>query len=246
MTMTPLIQQLLSRMAEQDLKPKSLADRAGLNETAVRDIIKGRSRNPRIDTLEKLARALGCTTAELTGKAQPGVAPIELNAVVVRGAVAAGIWRDAIEWDFDDQYAVSAPPDSRFPGVERFGLEVRGNSMDRVYPEGTIIICIRFMDLGALPSNGDRVVCIRRNEEGLVEATVKEFVIDNNQRAWLWPRSSQPEFQQPWPLLADDLPISGDLNDIPATVHAGIMEIGEGPEPAVQIAALVTGSYRRE
>ncbi|MEO0633088.1 MAG: adenosylcobalamin-dependent ribonucleoside-diphosphate reductase [Pseudomonadota bacterium] len=40
---------------------------AGLSYTSVYDIIKGKSKNPRIDTLEKIAAALGVSAADITG-----------------------------------------------------------------------------------------------------------------------------------------------------------------------------------
>ena len=60
--------------------------------------------------------------------------------------------------------------------MPRFALKVVGPSMDLMYPDGTIILCVRYADLGRLPESGERVVCQRRDDQGLVEATVKEFV----------------------------------------------------------------------
>lgn len=55
------------RMKALGLNPKSLSKKAGLNETFVRDLLEGRSRNPRADSLQKLAKSLDCTVGELTG-----------------------------------------------------------------------------------------------------------------------------------------------------------------------------------
>ncbi|MBN35265.1 MAG: hypothetical protein CMM46_10925 [Rhodospirillaceae bacterium] len=62
---THLVSELRRRLALTRLSQKRLATMAGLNETAVRDIIAGRSRHPRHDTLQKLANALDCTVADL-------------------------------------------------------------------------------------------------------------------------------------------------------------------------------------
>ncbi len=59
-------------MNELGLNQKRLSLGAGLNETYVRDIIKGRTRNPRTDSLGKLARALGCSRADLLPPADRG------------------------------------------------------------------------------------------------------------------------------------------------------------------------------
>ena len=55
-------------MRSLNLNRKSLSQRAKLNETFVRDIITGRVKSPRYDNLAKLADALGCSVADLTGE----------------------------------------------------------------------------------------------------------------------------------------------------------------------------------
>lgn len=63
-----IVLRLQEEMERQGLTQKALALKAGLNETAVRDILKRRSRAPRVDTLEKLAEALGTTVDSLLGE----------------------------------------------------------------------------------------------------------------------------------------------------------------------------------
>ncbi len=53
------------RMLALEMNQKHLARAAGLNETYVRDILKGKSRNPKHEHLAKLADALGCTLNDL-------------------------------------------------------------------------------------------------------------------------------------------------------------------------------------
>lgn len=52
-------------MAVAGLNPRSLSLKAGLNPTAVRDMLEGRTRSPRYDTAEALAKALGTTATHL-------------------------------------------------------------------------------------------------------------------------------------------------------------------------------------
>ncbi len=54
------------RMAAAGFSARSLSIAAGLNPTAVRDILIGRSKQPRFQTLYRLARVLGCSVEELT------------------------------------------------------------------------------------------------------------------------------------------------------------------------------------
>lgn len=144
-----------------------------------------------------------------------GSAPIALTRVPVIGAVEAGAWREALEYlPDDDQPFVDVPPDPRYPSSRRFALQVRGPSMNLVYPEGSHVIVIPAMDLGEgwTAQDGQRVIVQRVNDTGECEATVKEFKIDGDGAAWLWPRSSHPEFQQPW-RVPDDWHGNGDFDE---------------------------------
>ena len=47
---------------------KRLSTEAGLNTSAVRDIMAGKSMNPRLDTVRAIAGALGITVSELIGE----------------------------------------------------------------------------------------------------------------------------------------------------------------------------------
>ncbi len=72
---THLVRELQRRMALARLSQKRLALMAGLNETAVRDIVTGRSQHPRHDTLQKLANALECTVVDLIDERSGPSAP---------------------------------------------------------------------------------------------------------------------------------------------------------------------------
>lgn len=240
MTESPLQIELRRRMIKAGYNQKGLARAAGLNETAVRDILKGRSRNPRSDTLEALGRVLGCTIDALRGNVPPE-GPDALRKVRVIGSVQAGEWIEALEWPPSDWYVIDAPADDRFNGIQRFALEVKGASMNRVYAEGDIVICVRFDDIGRLPASGERIVVQRHNGQGMIEATVKEFVVDRSGQTWLWPRSSDPRFQDP---IA--IPTAPPSLDTPPPSAAGFGEPPVDEDQSIDIVALVIGSYRRE
>jgi transcriptional regulator with XRE-family HTH domain len=72
-TATPeWVRNLRRLMDEQGFNPRSLSLRAGLNATAVRDMIEGRSRFPRYDTVQALADALNTTPALLMSSDKTG------------------------------------------------------------------------------------------------------------------------------------------------------------------------------
>jgi transcriptional regulator with XRE-family HTH domain len=59
------VRNLRTLMEERGFNPRSLSLKAGLNATAVRDMLEGRSRFPRYDTAQALAAALDTTPAML-------------------------------------------------------------------------------------------------------------------------------------------------------------------------------------
>lgn len=84
----------------------------------------------------------------------------------------------------------------KYRGLEPIALEVRGPSMNRVYPHSTIVICVAYIDLGREPVHGERVVVQRRRGD-VVEASVKEYRRDGDGTPRLWPLSTHPEHQAP-------------------------------------------------
>ncbi|KDE20693.1 transcriptional regulator [Acetobacter aceti 1023] len=77
MTRSPVADELERRMAQLGLSQKALARKAGVGDTYVRDILKGKSRNPGGEKLECIAAVLGCTARDLlfpgVDHAQPGL-----------------------------------------------------------------------------------------------------------------------------------------------------------------------------
>ena len=128
-----------------NLDMKGLSIKAGLNETFVKDIINGRSRNPTATRLAKLAKALGCTVADLTGEHTPSqVATPPTNGVAIPELdvhAAAGLGSDeaaTIMASYESSAVIGMhtyPIDSFreaygvAPGKIRI-IPVRGNSME--------------------------------------------------------------------------------------------------------------------
>ena len=144
------------------------------------------------------------------------------NQYLVRGAVAAGVWVEAFEWPEDQWEPYTGGDHVKADAGRRFGLRVDGDSMNMVYPSGTILDCLSVLD-GNQPQSGQRVVVVRKRADETLEATVKEYLVDADGKEWLVPRSTNPSFQTPFSM--DD---PGD----------GVVE--------VTIIAVVVGSYRPE
>lgn len=115
----------------------------------------------------------------------------------VQGAVAAGVWKESLQYPEEEWSYFTGSPDVRAPLNHRFGLKVQGHSMDIPYPPGTVIECVRYWGDEPIP-NGKRVVVQRTRFNGELETTVKEYQRDANGIEWLVPRSTHPEFQAPF------------------------------------------------
>lgn len=61
---------LQTRMEDKDLSPHELERKAGLKESAVRNILSGRSSNPGIESLTAIADTLDCSIDDLVGKTE--------------------------------------------------------------------------------------------------------------------------------------------------------------------------------
>jgi transcriptional regulator with XRE-family HTH domain len=122
----------------------------------------------------------------------PGTAPQHLPII---GEVAAGVFRDSVELDQGDWTYVFFPPDSRYPCVDRFCLRVRGPSMNKIYPEGSIVLCVGMIAADLQPEEG-AVYVVDRVIHGEYESTLKELRISDGKK-YLWPCSTDPAHQQP-------------------------------------------------
>lgn len=160
---------------------------------------------PKAEATAKIAELAGQTVGEFLGLRPLVNREISARTYPVVGELAAGVWRETFEWDPDDQYEVPAP--MMAPGMPNYPLKgyvVRGNSMNRIYPDGTLVFVAATIANGLKPKTGNRVLVSRRNRAGLYEATLKEYVVDDAGAKWLWPRSYDPEFQAPIPYRSTD------------------------------------------
>ena len=217
MAETILQHEIRTRMIAQGFNQKSLARAASLNETAVRDILKGRSRNPRIDTLEALARTLGCAVQDLTGYGEPARIRKRTNQVDVVGAVEADSWQYKLVRSTDEWYRIDIPKDPRFHSKPLYALEVRGDA--RLYKDGDVVICLATEDVGRDLAHGDRLVIQRSRGDRKAVFLIGEYHVDNDGQARI--------------LIG-----SGDID------QAG--ELVKADAPDVTAIAIIVGSFRKE
>jgi len=127
--------------------------------------------------------------------------------ITIIGAVEAGVWRERTEWPESERYDIEVGY-SIVPNAERFGLVVEGYSMDKVFPPGSELECIRVYRGSQEPQDGDLVV-VERRQHDLRETTCKR--LRKRDDKWeLHCESTKPEFQTPIPLGSPDNEHFGD------------------------------------
>lgn len=214
-----LSQQIRSARRKMGLNQSEFAERLGVNQATVSRWESGST--PDINALDKISKLTGIDMASLVNADL--LASHSGPTLFIKGEVAAGVWKEALEWERSDWMPYVGGSHIDAPITARFGLAVVGESMNEVYPPGTILDCVSCIHAGIEKiESGQRVIVVRRKFTGEVEATVKEY-LETSDGAWLVPKSRNPAFQQPIPLK----------------------DGAEGVEET-SIIAVVKGSYRPE
>lgn len=155
---------------------------------------------------ERLAPHLGVTPAQLIFEPDELRKSIDLNVrlISVKGHVQAGAWTESFEWSEDDFYDVAVPKVPELEGVNLYGAETRGPSMNRIYQEGTILVFSDIIETGDVVESGKRYIIEREKPGGEREVTVKQAYIDEKGELWMVPSSDDPRFQTPLNLNGED------------------------------------------
>lgn len=211
---------LAKRLKVLGKKNRGLAKHLGIPDSRVTEIIKG-DRAIQVNELAALADFLEWSNDELmhamgarNRRRTPGVA------LMLKGNVQAGHWMREAHLPEEDWKPVGLPVPAEYQNSEPFVLRVVGHSMDEVYPDGTLIVCVPTIHLNRELRAGERVVVERKNRNGEVEMTVKEYAVDGT-RKWLVARSTKPEFR-------------------------GAVEMVKRGTESVEAVALVVASYKME
>ncbi len=185
------------RKALQDkgLSMKEASLRAGKGETFVRDLLE-RGRAPSIDNFLAIAKIVGQPAGYLLGEAAP-VDQTELRRVTVGAHVQAGVWTETWEWPESDRYDVYVPDVPEYRTFQLYAAEARGTSMNKRYPERTVLVFTDVHETMEDPIPGKRYVVERRKPSGEAEHTVKLLHLDDDGKYWLIPESDDPRFQAP-------------------------------------------------
>lgn len=178
------------------LSQAQLASVSGVSQQLISQIERGI--NLTTKHLPKLANALGVSVGAIDPEYQ-GPAPSS-RTVKVTGRVQAGEWAEQWQWEDEDFYEVAVPADEDLIGYALYAAETRGTSMNRRYPEGTVLVYTSAIHTFEDIKPGSRYIVERAAADGTLEATVKLVFRDERGKLWLLPESTDPLFQQAIPL----------------------------------------------
>lgn len=188
----------------QGTTAKALSKALGTNDTLVRDILSGKSKNARGDTMAKIAAELGVDVSELlSGVEIEHRALAEASELPILGSIQAGAWLALDESGQDEPIFFSAVADRRYSHARQWLREVRGDSMNaRGIVAGDLAHIVDLAGAG-INLNTGMVVEVTRCREGrsLREITLKEVEITDH-GITLWPRSTNPRWKDP--IVMDD------------------------------------------
>lgn len=177
------LQEALNRTGEN---PTRLSERLGLSKSFVRDIMRGKTRSPRSESLDKLADALGTTTDYLLGKDVDGAVrgpAIERQGETLSyaGVIQAGQFISVDEYFTQDPDSVPdyVLPDMKFGKVRQYAYKAAGDSMNEAgILDGMWVVAADasdYVDSYGDIVTGDLVVVERCRFQGSErELTVKE------------------------------------------------------------------------
>ena len=133
-------------------------------------------------------------------------APGEQVNVVIKGEARCNHWQQDCWYKADHRYAVSVPPDPRFPDAERFGIKLRCPDMNLRYPEGSLLLCVPLDAVEGTIEIDQRylIECRRRRgHDQETELTVKTLTTASRNRPIFVTESSEPGHQISVPLFGN-------------------------------------------
>lgn len=147
----PVAEILEALMSKHRLSQTELANRSGVSQPAINRILKERAKQPRKETLQKIADVLGVTPDQLMGQE-----PISAR-MIATGAVPIVSWESLGQGPHSRHSEWLACPVDH--SNETFALPVLGEAMvgDNGYREGEII----FIDPCVISAHGKDVVALK-------------------------------------------------------------------------------------
>lgn len=136
----------------------------------------------------------------LTGRGQPNssVAKMPLPGMApILGTVAAGRWLEVDSVSSEPEGHMPLMPGLSYPAECYYYVRAQGTSMNKVFADGTLLLCLSVAESGVIiVSNDIAIVERRREQDGLIETTAKR-VRQSGKTLQLWPESTDKLYREP-------------------------------------------------
>jgi transcriptional regulator with XRE-family HTH domain len=172
---------------ERGIGQQEMADRLGIHITNYNKLENGKSK-PSIERFQTVAQILGCDLKDLFGDP-----PKAWRSVRVATTVEAGNWSEGLELEHDRR-VVAIPDRPEWRKLTLRAAIVRGDSMNRRYPDGSIIVFTDMIETNE-PLRTDAAYVVERERHGEFERTCKVLIRRRDRTLWLLPDSNDPTFE---------------------------------------------------
>jgi len=186
-----LPERLRKAMGDKGINGAELARRLDLERQAIYNWLAGRA-EPTQQNLRNLATILDVEQEWLSSGRK--VKPDITLGLQLHGDVAAGVWIEVHENQDMEYRRVAVAPDPNYPTDAQYALTVRGNSVNKIARDGSIIACVDILTAGVDIRDRDLVV-VERRRGAIVETTVKRARKAAG-KLELWPESDDPAHQE--------------------------------------------------
>lgn len=184
-----LISRINERLKDLDVSSRWASLQVGDNADLIRNILRGKSESPRIDTIEKIAGVLKTTPEWLTGKSENPAAAVtgEIRAgsvavpprermpndVPIRGTAAGSHMSGAFQMDSSQAVDWARRPPAMTGARDLYALYIEGTSMEPEHRPGDL----RFVHPHKPARIGDSVIVqIRNGKNSEIEAIIGHYL----------------------------------------------------------------------
>lgn len=186
--------ELKEELAKPGRSQAALARFMRLDQASVNRICSG-NRQIKVPELEQIEAYLTATSGGLASPLPSGA--IAAQMLHIRYRVQAGAWLEANAFSYRDYGEGPIPPDPRIPPDAQWLEEVVGESMNRLFPSGTLVHVVDAVAINYTPRDGDLVVLERTRYQGSeIERSVKQIHMVGR-RVEFRGNSTQDEFNEP-------------------------------------------------
>lgn len=174
---------------ERDLTHDDLAAALGVNRTTIADRARG-SVPMNQDWQRRLAELFQVPLREILERPQAE----GLRNVAVTVSLQAGAWGEAHGFEEGQRDSVMVPDDAALKSLTLYGGLIVGDSMNKIYPNGSIVVLSRMAQRPNEILEGRRYHIRVTRAGGEVEETIKTLVRDGAGNYWMQPESDSPAY----------------------------------------------------